>query len=780
MNNNQEGFGQNIKTTGFFNNRLLLMLVISFLVIIIIAMVGLLIYLKKSAPKDTMPKDISVKEEQDKDGHLNIGKLPEDEQNNNNQNDINSASSTLNQVENLLFGNFYHKYGEALVSVALNYELPLNVKSQASNYYDLARKIEISDENIEKLNQNGFVVLDNQFKANNLNDLYRYFLDNNIPIIITSDYLIYYYQNVLKQSFKEIEKNIFYEKLWNISRELFDIANKRYQKRKLDSGLTNDPVLEAERMEAAYFAVTLKLLEPTSKQINVSTKFIDENKFTSQEAEKFYFEVPSYLKVDVNKELSLIREAQKTAKSPIFFYEIDYSSFEPPRQYQGNAKLNNFYLASHWLNLVFPLYFRTQECLDCLLDENDWRITTIAASLISYDIFQSDDLKKEWASIYKIIAFFRGLRQDLTYLHYNQSLQELFGDNYDIETLFSKDNPDSFDNLLKLQNKLTSFYFSELEGGLSRDDSQEIKKIGLKILQDSYWPDKYILNHFIYPYVGKYKEEIEGKLPITACPKKKENAHIRCRALGLDIINLIYPINNDYFLKNINYEGYKDQVALFRETLDKFNVYSWHNNNFWTTLYLLKEFLSPANTPSFIYTQTEDWQAKKINTALGAWLNLQLPLDKFVFTDASTVRHSFYLDEEKYDYIEANSSLIQELLANTKMLLDMLNALGINEYDNTASLYLKDLLLRLEKIETIINKELRGDTIEQSEYKFIADFIKQFTIKGLANKKITIQFKNKRDISESLEGVKIILLATKQKEKIILNAGALFNYQEKR
>ncbi len=770
--NNQESF---------FNRRFVLILAISFLLIIIILMVGLLIYLKTQNQSQVVDNKKPNSYQSTDKTKTNTGKLPENE-NDQSQSDFSKGTSTeSNAIEKLLFGDFYKRDFNTILSVANDYELPLNVKSQASNYYDLVRKVEINDDDVNLINQYGFVVLDNQFDVDNLNDLYRHLLDNNIPIVITSDYLLYYYQNVLKQTFKEIEKNIFYEKLWNISRELFDVANQRYQNNKLDSGIVNDPVLEAERMEAAYFAVTLKLLEPTSKQINASTKFVDENKFTTQETERFSFEVPSYLRPDVERELSLIREAKQTSKSPIFFYQIDYSLFKPPVQYQENAKLNNFYLASRWLNLSFPLYFRNDQCPDCLLDENDWRITTIAASFISYDIFQSESLKKEWASIYKIISFFRGLRQDLTYLHYIQSLTDLFGKNYNIEKIFSKDNPESFDNLLKLQSRLEEFHFSELEGGFDRNDFNERKEIGLKILQDSYWPDNYILNHLIYPYVGKYKDKIKNReMPFTTCKGKEENAYERCRAIGLDIINLIYPINNDYFIVNANYENYEEQVDIFRETLDKFNIYSWHNNNFWTTLYVLKEFLSPTNSPNFSYVQTSEWRERKINTALGAWLNLQLPLDKFVFTDVSSVRHSFYVDEEKYDYIEANINLIEELLANTKMLFNMLNALKIGEVDNTASLYLKDLILRLEKIKLITEKELKGETREQSEYKFIVDFIKQFTIQKQANKNIVLQFNNKKTVTESLDGVKMIILATKQKEKIILNAGALFNYQEEK
>ncbi len=768
---------QEVSSSGNKGKRLIFILAISFLSIIILMMIGLLFYLKSQSASKINEKNQKAASSSSK--IIPSGRLPDDSQKKSNSKIATSSSPEL-AIEKILFGDFYHQEKFNVPTPVNDYDLPLNVKADASNYYDLSRKIEIKDDEVKKLNQNGFVIIDDQFNASNLNDLYRVLLDKNIPIVVSRDYLLFYYQAILKQSFKEIEKNIFYEKLWNISRQMFSVSYKRYEERRLRNGLVNDPVLEGERMEVAYLAVILKLLEPNEKQVNTNMKFVDENKFTPQESEKFFFDVPRPLKDDVNKELKLIRDANSQDKSPILFYQIDYSQFKPPQQYKTNAKLNNFYLATHWLNSVFPLYYKGDACPDCLLDKEDWRISMVAASFLAKDMASSDEFKKEWASIYKIIAFFRGLRQDLTYLHYNDVLKEVFGPNYNIEELFTRNNLASEDNFNKLQMRLSQFNFTPLEGGIERNNSKTQPMIGLKILQDSYWPDNYILKHLTYPYVDVFLGTAKSRkeLPITACKISKEDNYYRCCAIGLDVVNLIHPIqDNNYFFYNTNYENYNSQVNNFRNILtDKFNLYSWHSNNFWTTIYTLKNFLS--NNAGFAYEQSQDWEKQKINSSLGAWLDLQLPGDKFVFADMGSSHNSFYMNEDGYDYIEADLVLIKNLEANVKMFLGMFSALKLNDVDNTASLYLQDLLSRLNKIETIINKELNGEKLEKIDIKFIHDFIRQFIIKKSPSKSMTISFYGKQEIKEELNGVKILLLATKQAEKIIINVGAMFNYYE--
>ena len=196
--------------------------------------------------------------------------------------------------------------------------------------------------------------------------------------------MIFNYQNILKKSFKDIEANVFYDNLWDINQQLYTVAKTRYEARLSSIGNVNDSVLEGERLETAFFAVALELLKPAVNQVSGGNAVADPSLFTKTEADRFYFVVPPYLRADVLAEEKLIRGAgAPSAKSPVLLYARNYQDFSVPADYRGNAKLNNFYLTTKWLNSVFPLNYRTKDCSNCLFDQADWRINLTAASLIS-------------------------------------------------------------------------------------------------------------------------------------------------------------------------------------------------------------------------------------------------------------------------------------------------------------------------------------------------------------------------------------------------------------
>ncbi len=689
------------------------------------------------------------------------------------------------EAEYLSFGHFYKIEEGGFEARVDSYQLPVNIKVDVSNYYDISRKINL-DPYLDQLNTNGFVILENPFPEK-MDDFYSGYdlLDQmQVPLIITSDFLIYYYQNVLKQVFKDIEQDVFYQNVWEINKKLFDIASTRYKKRFAITGIANDPVLEGERLESAYFAVTLELLKPTAEQINLET-FIDESKFNQQEADFFDFILPDHLKLDVVEEVNLIRQARQEAKSPIFLQERDYNYFIVPNDYKSNAKLYNFYLATKWMNSLFPLYYQSETCPDCLLDEDDWLINIIAASLIAKDFSDNQDLENQWAIIYKVISFFSGLRSDLTYLHYQDAFKNLFGDDYKIEDIFSFQNQAREELLKKIQEKIFQYEFSQAEGSFDRNDIATKPLLGMRILQEFYWPDYYIFSQLIDPQVTFYagdSNQLNKELNVTVCEEARQRIQSRCRGIGLDIINLIYPVStsNNYFKENISYQNYQEQITKLRNQLDKFNVYSWHNNNFWTTISMVKSFLHASNTGMPVFTQRESWKDKDVNTALGAWVNLQLPMDKFIpYSLKAEKKLGMFPVCNSYNYIEPNLVLTQELIANTNMLLEMLTALKVSQGAPSVSINLKELEKKLDNAERIIKKELQNQILDKDDCEFIIELAKQFSVKEKGSKDIKINFKTNQTIRESIEGIKLLIVVYQHNDKKVFAVGPVFNYEER-
>jgi hypothetical protein len=419
----------------------------------------------------------------------------------------NATGTALSEqlAEKASFGSFYHSTSSKIVLNPANLTLPLNVKTEVANYYDVDRKISL-DAGLSSLNSNGFSVLANPFssEANNFFSMYSSLNSRQVPTLITSDFLIYYYQNVLKLAYKDVESTVFYNNLWTANLRLYQIAKQRYEDNVNQKGAVNDVALEASRLEVAYFATALSLLAPVDSQVSAANGLSGSTNFSTADASQYSLQLPAYLQDDVGREVQLIRSANISAKSPVLLYQRDYHSFIVPDAYKSNARLNNFFLASRWLNSVFPLYYKGADCPTCLLDKDDWRINFSAAFLISSDLSSDQNLQNGWAKIYKLQSFFSGLRGDLNYLSYKQVFADSFVGMTDITKILQGVPSDNDVNLSLLQSKLAAINFPALEGGLSKTSTTTQPILGFKMLTDSYWPDNYIFSQLSYPAVGQF------------------------------------------------------------------------------------------------------------------------------------------------------------------------------------------------------------------------------------------------------------------------------------
>jgi hypothetical protein len=695
-----------------------------------------------------------------------------------------SASTTLSNlaIEYLAFIDFYKAPDNNFDVKIEDYTLPINIKKDGMNYYDLSRKLDM-ESGINNLNNNGFTILENPWQ-NEVNDFYSIYQrldDKQIPVLITSDFLIYYYQNTLKSVFKDIESNIFYDNLWLINKELYNLAKNRYETRLASIGDINDSILEGQRLEMAFFAVSLELLKPSTDQIIAQGAIDNKSKFSAADAERFYLTIPPYLKEDVAREVSLIKEGKQNIKSPNLLYKKNYADFTVPNEYKIDAKLNNFYLAVRWLNSTFPLEYKSSTCPACLLDKEDWRLSMIASSLITTDFSSRPDLKNRWAKIYKLMAFFKGLRDEIDYVNYHDTLVTLFGDNYSVDDLFADTNPDAAANLEKLKTQLATHDYDTIQGALSKSDPSVKPVIGFKMLAESYWPNDYIFNRLTSPLVGTYQgptAKVVGD--VTACDYQKTIR--RCNGFSLDVVNLIHPLaGNQIFDKNTKYSNYQKEVSGLVAGLN--DVSLWHSTNYWSTLSIMKSVLEVDSKKMPIFSGSSDWAAQNLETALGAWTNLQLPLEKFsltpVFTGQSLGNFSQYNENV---YVEPNLSLVNELIATNNMLAQMFTALRLNEELNSAAKNLQDIDNDLKNIRNIVIKELNSEALDEQDSEIITEFAKKFTIdqKTRASRVLSLSSNNKTTIKESLEKIKLKVLVHEAQGNKIISVGPVWDFQESR
>lgn len=685
-------------------------------------------------------------------------------------------------VEYLSFADFY-KSPDTKIDIKINdYSLPLNVKIEVLNYYDLSRKLSL-DPALENLNKNGFAIIDNPFvkEATDFYSIYSTLEKKQIPFLITSDFILYYHQTVLKKVFKDIEENIFYDNLWSINKDLYNSAKNRYEARLAAIGNINDSILEGERLEAAFFAVALELLKPAENQVAPKGTLDDKNKFVTTETERFYFVTPPYLRDDVLREVKLIREGKEKVKSPVMLYLRDYTDFVVPADYRSNARLNNFYLTTKWLNSVFPLNYRDKNCPNCLLDREDWRLGMIAASFISTDFSDLPELKNKWARIYKVMSYFNPLREDLNYVYYRDALKSVFGEAYKIDELFDDKNPEAKNNLSKLQTKLNSLEFSPFLGAIDKKNPDTNYRVGFKMLVETYLPNDYIFTHLTYPIVDSFLGTSTKTNNITSCSVK--NVSRRCNSIALDAVNLVYPIaNSGYFAENSSYLNYDKEVFNLKTKLSEDTV--WHTTNYWSGLSSVSAYL---NTPSLnlpLFSQTLAWHERSLNTAVSAWINMQLPTEKFsvnqLFKGQGFNNFSRFNDNS---YVEPNLALIDELLATNLMMQKMFAALQVNQEVVSVPNALVAANENLTAIRSVVVKELTGAPLGPEDNEIITNFAKQLTIEEPLGAKKLLMLKTpglKNGLKEDISRLKLMILIHREGDDKVFSVGPVWEYSESR
>ncbi|MDP3837211.1 MAG: DUF3160 domain-containing protein [bacterium] len=684
-----------------------------------------------------------------------------------------------NEVEYMSFADFYQQPAERVNADSYaTYDLPLNVKVDVANYYELSRKLNLEG-GLTALNNQGFVVIDNPF-AKEAPDFYALtsLLDQKqIPLYVSADFISYYYQNALKAAFKDVEEGVFFDSLWQISKALYDSSRARYEAHFSEVGTRNDRILEGERLQTAFFAVALELLKPQVDQVDTENKF-NAGKFSVQEKQRLDFTVPSYLRDDVIKELELIRSSREKKKSPVLLYDRDYKDFLVPAEYKDNARLNNFYLAAAWLNSVFPLNYRDETCADCLLDRDDWRINFTAASLIAQDFAKNQELKNEWARVYKTMSFFKGLRDTWDYVGYRDSAKNLFGEDYDIALVFAEDAPEGEENMQKLRRELLARTVVPMQGGLSLQTMEGYKRAGFQFLADFYWPNEFIFGRVSYPTVGVYQG---GDRPaggnVTACMFDRRNQ--RCQGSGQDILKMIYPDwTSTAYLENSNYANYNTAMSALRPQANE--AMKGQLNNYWSSLFIWQNHLNAASENLPPYLRTTAWTERKAISALGAWTDMQLPADKLTLRKQDyTTGLAILSDAPDFALVEPSVVFYDRLLAHNRMILEMFQALGLGERSTLATNRLRDSYRQLENLRTIAEKQSKGEKLVAEDTQVIREFARMQTVEKAGSK--ILSWSNGflgATLKERLHLPSLMVIAHKAGEEIVFAVGPVFNYQE--
>ncbi len=609
------------------------------------------------------------------------------------------------------------------------YNLPLST-DQISNYNSFSSQIPLSNNALNLLQKNGFVVIDNPFnrKQEDIVIPYDTLKDNEIPIFVTTDSLLHLYHIQFDETLRQIEEREFYQLIWDISNGLLNDSLQYYSN-------SNGDLKEASRRNVAYFCVGLSLLAPDPRQICQSENEWEctDEYFSEEDLQRYNFEIPSFVKDDVERELELIDAHVGFSESPIFLYKEDYSQYVPRGHYTRSEKLKNYFKAFMWYGRMSMLLKGSDEimpgmscsdCEDAFISTEDANIQTTGACVIASGLNENQELMDKWDRIYSVTAFYVGLSDDLGPHQYIDALNSVFGgssDPYDIDE----------EAIIKLKAELAEYGSPEIYGGTGAceipppftpesADKCLGKTEGFRLMGQRFIPDSYMFTNLVGTYTDVYQgDEQPFTLVISGAGRS-----VRGFPRGLDVMALLGSNRSRELLDEMddsNYKEYDRQYDQLKDEFDSFEVADWNKNLYWSWLYALQPLLDDYSAGYPTFMQTDAWEDKELTTALASWTELRHDTILYAKQSYTMELTSVLIDDKPVvGYVEPVPVFYNRLLALTSMTNKGLSDMDV--LDESARYRLENLEDILKRLVEISSKELENKELTEDDYDFIKNF----------------------------------------------------------
>lgn len=445
------------------------------------------------------------------------------------------------------------------------YSLPLRVED-ISNYQDFCNKLQLSPESFSLLQKNGFVVIPtppdiadtklylrfSSQESSPRDDFVAYYevlKDKDLPIFITTDSMLHYYHIFFETILMKLEKDLFFEDIWNISLEMLNASLKEYNKGQGD-------IKEAAKRNIAYLSIALELLRPKNEQIINDDILREEycqpgmdaetcgmminrlkdtfgeldsyNYFSVEEGDEYRFYIPDYVSEIVKKEIELIEKHKGWENSPLFVYREDYSQYVPRGHYSKSEKLKNYFQAFMWYGRMTALIQGSPALspgesvcsgnIEGIVSDYDARIQTLQALLLTNYFSQSESIQNKWNRIYAITSFLVGFSDDLGPCEYSEILKEFALEDFNSQEL-EEYYPELKEALMNFPNNPGIYGgLGECEllmpcPPLSEEEIQAIKlqakgllnkTKGFRLMGQRFTLDSWIFSEMVSPYSGEY------------------------------------------------------------------------------------------------------------------------------------------------------------------------------------------------------------------------------------------------------------------------------------
>ncbi len=404
------------------------------------------------------------------------------------------------------------------------------------------------------LSERGFVVVPSS--ATEIAEAYGTIRADGVHTFITADAVLRATRLFLDEVLFELENGELYDRLTQLSREMVRLSEDQYL-------LVRDPtVREAARLNYAYFAVALSLLDPE------------------------FFPSEAGLAL-VERELDLIEEGRVLGFSPIMGASPlddvagpgeDYSAYIPVGHYATSDRLSRFHRAVTWYGrMAFALPEGRR---------SDYRLT-IQGILVARALEEeAGEWYELWERTYEPLLFFRGGAGDPTVADYMEIADAVFGEEFELEALADLE---------------AVAQFAERVREIAPPHFETHSLRGMRFLPPREFRD------------AAYFRRLGVGVRSGPSPSLSLMALLGSSAARRELDRA------DVFASEVYRLGYRE-IEL---ELEEFTYGDWTRDLYWSWLHIVAALFERPRGQRPSYMKTDAWETRMLSTGAAAWADLR-------------------------------------------------------------------------------------------------------------------------------------------------------------
>jgi len=568
---------------------------------------------------------------------------------------------------------------------------PAQLKS--ISWYDTIKELYQLTPTEEELLANNYFLVSQRMKYYGWADAFVNIYYNDLPLFISSDFLLYTLHNSYDAILLTLEWQFLEPNLADLLQAMYDSYPALYNKYSSD-----------ERFGDALFDVDL--------YISVARSLLHNDKYLPQlHGSEKYNEVMQAIANEQLKFMPLFTKESRNRK-------IDFSQFKPRGHYnevfwtiEGQRTLENYFRAMMWLGRI-----------DFLLTappgnpwEKDWTDDELLrmqlGAVLLNELLYSCGKKELLDKHEQIITFLVGPDDNMTpdELHgltgcLLSSPADLFNESDFGEFMDSLNASDDYG-----QKIMSNFFYVDPDSADPGKLPVSFKLLGQKFLIDSYVMSEVVYDRIVF----------EGEKPHRDLP---------------DPLDVMAVLGNEdaMVLMEDEMEEYKYayKISSLKYLVDTYDEDFWQQSLYNTWLASLRELnplASSDNLPYFM--KTTAWHHEKLNTQLTSWAQLRhdnILYGKQSYTGGTGCSYPYTYVEPYPEFYGRLQSFAENAAGFFQDVFDGYNFISKNSFIKYYTRYAEIMAI----FKTIAEKEISGLSLNEEEITFLKTMINDFMVSG--------------------------------------------------